>query len=69
MIKELKVYLYWLAWVLSLAIAHPAIANPIAKQSPDYPMITQALTKPIYCYKLQRSLAALPILNNLVVML
>lgn len=42
--KVLKVLSVLLALVLSLAIAQPAIADPISKKSTDYPVITQALT-------------------------
>ncbi len=41
--KALKILLVLLLCVVSLAIAGPASADRIAKKSPDYPVVTQAL--------------------------
>ncbi len=41
--KELKMLLVLLVCIVSFAIAGPAAADPIAKKSPDYPVVTQAL--------------------------
>jgi hypothetical protein len=41
--KKLKLLLVLLMCLVSFAIAGPASADPIAKKSPDYPVVTQAL--------------------------
>jgi hypothetical protein len=42
--KRLKVLLVLLVCLVSFAIAGPALADRIAKKSPDYPVVTQALS-------------------------
>lgn len=41
--KGLKLLLVLLLCLVNFAIAGPALADPIAKKSPDYPVVTQAL--------------------------